>query len=116
VNKFGLNDDDEMQDKPQGQSLSEKLASFPPVAPRMPIDLVAVDAAAAPHGFVSREAIVPLGFEERKRRRRATAPQPTRHLAVRLVQTEYDRFVAYADRHELTYHDAISRLLDLTSE
>jgi len=108
MNKFGLTDDED--EETPGQSLSEKLASFPPVAPRSPIDLIAVDAAAAPHGFVSREAT------EKRRRRRAVPLEPTRHLAIRLVSSEYDRFVAYADRHQLTYHDAISRLLDSSSE
>ena len=76
-----------------------------------------VDAAAAPHGFVSREA-VPVITEAATpgRRRRAVPSEPTRHLAVRMVQSQYDRFVGYADRYQLTYHDAITKLLDAAGE
>jgi hypothetical protein len=117
MNKFGLIDDvpDERTDNPQ--TLVDKLSSFPSVRPRPPIDLKAVDAAALPHGFISREAS-PAPVEERlhPRRRRANPPEPTRHLAIRLVSSQYDRFVAYADRHRITYHEAILKLLDTAGE
>lgn len=84
---------------------------------RSPIDLAEVDAAAAPHGFVSREA-APVVAEAATpgRRRRAVPSQPTRHLAVRMVKSQYDRFVGYADRYKLTYHDAITKPLDAAGE
>ncbi len=109
-----MQDPEEKQTAASTQSISEKLASFPQVRPRPPLDLAAVDAAAAPHGFISREGVTPFpkGHLQRGRRRRATPPEATRHLAIRLVDKEYERFVAYADRHQLTYHDALSRLLD----
>jgi hypothetical protein len=105
-NKFGLLD---AEDEPQtGASLADKLAAFPVVKPRAAVDFAAMDAAAASHGFVSREAI-PL---KETRRRRAIPAEPTRHLAIRLTSSAYDRFVAYADRHKLTYHEALIQLMD----
>ena len=114
MNKFGLLDDDEELGPDVGQSLSEKLAAFPLAAPRHAVDLAAVDAAAAPHGFISREAgpAQGSGSGTHGRRRRVIATEPTRHLAIRLTASQYERFVAYADRHKLTYHDALARLLD----
>jgi len=105
--KFGLIDDpDDVVERSEGKI---DLTGFTPVRKRSPIDLAEVDAAAAPHGFVSREA-------PRERRRRAVRSEPTRHLAVRMVKSQYDRFVGYADRYKLTYHDAITKLLDAAGE
>jgi len=107
--KFGLDDEDQKPDSPD-QKID--LSSFSAVRKRIPIDLDEVDAAAAPHGFISREArpkvIEPVG----SRRRRAVPPEPARQLAVRLVESQYERFVSYADHYQLTYHDAIKKLLD----
>jgi hypothetical protein len=113
--KFGLIDDaDEVVERPEGKI---DLSGFAPVQKRAPIDFAEVDAAAAPHGFVSREAPpVMTGATTHGRRRRAVPTEPTRHLAVRMVQSQYDRFVGYADRHKLTYHDAIMKLLDAAGE
>jgi hypothetical protein len=86
-------------------AFAQKLANFPPSAPRSPINLSEVDAAAAPHGFVSREPRV-------GRKRRTLASEPKRHFSFMMPASQYDRFIAYADRHRLTYHEAISRLLD----
>ena len=114
--KFGLIDDpDDVVERSEGKI---DLSGFAPVQKRSPIDLAEVDAAAAPHGFVSREA-VPVITEATAtpgRRRRAVPAEPTRHLAVRMVQSQYDRFVGYADRYQLTYHDAITKLLDAVGE
>lgn len=115
MNKFGLLEPEE----PNSESrLSEKLSSFPITRQRHELDVEAADAAAARHGFVSREASAPLLSPEttRGRRRRANPPEPTRHLAIRLTEHQYGRFVAYADKHKLTYHDALSRLLDEFSD
>ena len=113
--KFGLIDDpDDVVERSEGKI---DLSGFAPVKKRSPIDLAEVDAAAAPHGFVSREA-APVFAEAASpgRRRRAVPSEPTRHLAVRMVQSQYDRFVGYADRYKLTYHDAITKLLDAVGE
>lgn len=119
MNKFGLLDEDAAVEEMTGQpSFSEKLASFPAAAPKHRIDIAAMDAAAAPHGFVSREVVTsttPLTTQQ-SRRRRLSPVEPTRHLAIRLSTSQYDRFVAYADRHKLTYHDALGRLLDNTTD
>jgi hypothetical protein len=113
--KFGLMDDgDDAVEPPRGKI---DLSGFARVQKRSPVDLVEVDAAAAAHGFVSRE--VPPVLTETPasgRRRRAVPSEPARHLAVRMVQSQYDRFVAYADRYKLTYHDAITKLLDAVGE
>lgn len=114
MSKFGLLDgESELRDE-NTSDFADKLASFPSVKPREPINLAEFDAAAARHGFTSREA-APLNQtvpSVRTGRRRVNAPEPTRHLAIRLVPSQYERFVAYADRHRLTYHDALARLLD----
>lgn len=113
--KFGLIDDpNDAIERSEGKI---DLSGFAPVKKRSPIDLAEMDAAAAPHGFVSREA-VPLVVEAAApgRRRRAVPSEPARHLAVRMVKSQYDRFVGYADRYKLTYNDAISKLLDAAEE
>lgn len=118
MSKFGLleSDADPTAD-PLQPSISERIASFTTVRERHIIDLAQVDAAAAPHGFVSREAIKnEVETSPRVRRRRAVPPEPTRHLAVRLTSSQYNRFVAFADRYQLTYHEALIQLMDRASE
>jgi hypothetical protein len=120
MSKFGL--DDPQDSGADLARLDEKLAAFPPVSPRQRIDVAAVDAAAAEHGFVSREpaaktppptsSVTQWPLSHGGRRRRIAQTEPTRHLAIRLTLSQYDRFVAYADRHQVTYHDALARLLD----
>jgi hypothetical protein len=112
MNKFGLLDDESgTRAEEQEVTISERIAAFPPVRSRGHVDFAAIDAAAAQHGFVSRE--ISEAHETRSGRRRRTVPsEPTRHLAIRLTETAYDRFVAYADRHKLTYHEALIHLLD----
>ena len=126
-NKFGLASDPENE---LFRLIKARLIYrvFQPVKKRTPIDLVEVDAAAAPHGFVSREAIsspvvanTPISAPVARPatvnvRRRVARAEPSRSLAVRMVVPEYDRFVAYADRHQLTYHEAIRKLLDDAGE
>jgi hypothetical protein len=113
--KFGLIDDAVDVAGRSGGKID--LSGFAPVQKRSPIDLAEVDAAAAPHGFVSREAAPVITEVATHGRRRRTVPsEPTRHLAVRMVQSQYDRFVGYADRYQLTYHDAITKLLDAAGE
>lgn len=72
-----------------------------------------VDRVAEAAGFSSRErgpaAAAP-------RRRRSLAPQPSRHLAIRMPEPLFNRFLRYADRHQLTYNDAIAQLLDVAQE
>src|ERR1700722_11045302 len=124
-NKFGLVDDPEDQNSPRP---SLHLSSFAPVKKRAPIDLVEVDAAAAPHGFVSRESVpssivadapsasaVAMPAATHARRILARA-EPSRSPAVRMVVPEYVGFVAYSDGHQLTYHEAIKKLLDEVGE
>jgi hypothetical protein len=68
-----------------------------------------VDRVAEAAGFSSRErgpaTVAP-------RRRRSVAPQPSRHLAIRMPEPLFNRFLRYADKHQLTYNDAIAQLLD----
>lgn len=111
MNKFGLLE--EKSKAPSGASLTDRLASFPPVRSRVSPDLAAMDAAAAEHGFVSREVPTQAEIRSAGRRRKAVSAEPTRHLAIRLPASAYDRFVAYADGKKLTYHDALVELLAL---
>lgn len=116
MNKFGLLDEDVAAAGERGTGkLSDRIAAFPPVRSRGAVDLAAMDAAAASHGFVSRESSA-VRESGAGRRRRAVPSEPTRHLAIRLTEPAYDRFVAYADRHRLTYHEALIRLLDAVTE
>jgi hypothetical protein len=106
---FGLDNltPDQSPAKTMEPDLSARLASFKPTTPRR-IDTAIVDAAAAPHGFTSREPAPP------KRRRRAPrAPRPN-NMGIRLSDGEKERFVAFADKHELpNYSDTIVKLLDI---
>ncbi len=115
MNKFGLLDDTVPTQEQPSSTISDRIAAFPPVRSRGLIDFAAIDAAAAPHGFTSRESAqtheTPSG-----RRRRALPSEPTRHLAIRLSESAYHRFVAYADRQKVTYHEALIRLLDTVGE
>jgi hypothetical protein len=113
--KFGLMDDaDESANKAEGKI---DLSGFAPVKKRSPINLAEIDAAAAPHGFISREAVpITAVAAPITRRRRAVPAEPARQLAVRLVESQYARFLAYADKYQLTYHDAIKKLLDDAGE
>jgi len=109
--KFGLTDDsDEAPSTSEGKI---NLSGFSPVRKRFPVDLAEIDAAAAPHGFISREAApkMPDAIVQRRRRHKGPA-EPARQLALRLVESQYLRFIAFADRYELTYHEALIKLLD----
>ncbi len=109
MSKFGLDAGaPELVQKDQ-LDIADKLAAFSATAPRHRIDIPAMDAAAAHHGFVSREVST---LTSPVRRRRLGVAEPTRHLAIRLTATQYARFVAYADAEKLTYHDALISLLD----
>ncbi len=117
MNKFGLlEDDDAESNTSRATTIGDRIATFSPVKPRGNLDLAAIDAAAASHGFVSRDSSEQTEASVMRRRRRAVPSEPTRHLAIRLNSSAYNRFVAYADRYKLTYHDALVRLLDSTGE
>ena len=105
MSKFGLDSASQTTPKQPANDLSEKLASFAPSNAKLPVAISELDAAAKPHGFVSREG-------PSLRRRRTASLEPKRHLSFMIAESEYNRFIQYADRHRLTYHDAISRLLD----
>jgi len=106
--KFGLMSDDPETPPADAQAaLTQRLSAFPSGTRPAPLALREVDAAAAAHGFVSREQTV-----NRPRRRRFAVTEPTRHLAIRLPESQYNRFVSYADHLKLTYHDALRQLLD----
>jgi hypothetical protein len=108
MSKFGFDPEDDSMEVSKND-LADRLASFPPSAPKTAIDLAAVDAAAAPYGFISREA-------GKSRKRRVVPTEPKRQLSVMLPESKYNRFVAYADRHRLTYEEVISRFLEAVVE
>jgi hypothetical protein len=112
MSKFGLPADTESSGSPPS-SISDRLANFQPSTPRK-INIEEVDSAAAPHGFVSREPIE-TGPPANRRRRRAKK-EPTRNLGIRLPLSQFERFVEYADKHGIGYHDAIKRLLDQATD
>jgi hypothetical protein len=104
MSKFGLDLEPEEADAPKND-MATRLANFPPSTPKTAIDLTAADAAAAQHGFISREATP-------KRRRRVVPSEPKRQLSILMPVSKYERFVAYADRHRLTYEEVIARFLE----
>lgn len=92
---------------PKEPDISTRIANFGPTTPRR-IDTAIVDAAAAPHGFTSREPAPP------KRRRRAPRQPRPNNMGIRLSDEEKDRFIAFADRNNLpNYSEAIVMLLDI---
>jgi hypothetical protein len=109
MGNFGL--EELARDKPSASStapdLSTRLANFKPNAPRR-IDTAIVDAAAAPHGFISREQALP------KRRRVAPREPRPNNMGIRLSDGEKARFIAFADKHKSqNYSEAIVKLLDI---
>jgi hypothetical protein len=107
MNKFGLDNSEEEVIPASPVNLTAKLATFPVVRSprRAQIDIPAMDEAAATHGFTSREAGV-------RRRRRRLPTEETRHLAMRVTKSEYDRFEAYADDHKMLYAEALTHLMN----
>jgi hypothetical protein len=104
MSKFGL----EMEpDAAPRSDLADRLASFPPSVAKTAINLAEVDAAAASLGFTSREA---------GRKRRVVPSEPKRQLSIMMPVSKYNRFVAYADRHRLTYEETISRFLERATD
>jgi len=88
-------------------ALSSRIANFKAAPPRR-IDTAIVDAAAAPHGFTSREPTPP------KRRRVAPREPRPNNMGIRLSDGEKARFVAFADKHKCqNYSEAIVKLLDI---
>ena len=104
MSKFGL-DLDPQEAVAEKNDLASKLANFPPSIAKTSVDLVAMDAAAATHGFISREATP-------RRRSRVVPSEPKRQLSILMPISRYDRFVAYADENRMTYEEAINHLLD----
>jgi hypothetical protein len=91
--------------------VSARLKQFTPTPPRSKVDPAEVDAAGARHGFTSRE---PSPAATRKRRK--IAKEPSRDLSFRLGDSEFDRFVAFADKYRLTYQEAVVYLLRIAEE
>jgi hypothetical protein len=108
MSKFGFDSDDEPQ-TPAQDDLASRIASFPRSVPKTAVDLKEVDAAAESHGFVSREAAP-------RRRRRMVPTEPKRQLSIMMPVSRFEQFVAYADRHRLTYEEVISRFLDRATD
>ncbi|SNT37106.1 hypothetical protein SAMN05421770_10980 [Granulicella rosea] len=112
--KFGFTPDDPIDLEAAEEPLDLARAFQPtPITRVSPPRLAEMDRVAQAAGFTSREntpAAPP------PRRRRVVTAQPTRFLAVRAPESLYQRFVRYADKHQLTYHDAIAQLLDTAGE
>jgi hypothetical protein len=108
MSKFGLDMEPDSTNTAKSD-MASRLASFPPSSPKTAIDLVAVDAAGATHGFISREV-------GNSRKRRVVPSEPKRQLSIMMPVSKYDRFVAYADRHRLTYEETISRFMDRATD
>lgn len=129
--RFGLkNNETSPERESETPDLSARLRTFPMGGsePLPTINFAEVDAAGERRGFVSREASSPVAnstppghaeplpnLQERPRKRRRIETEPTRDLSFCMGYTEFDRFVAFADRHKLTYRQAVVRLLDIAA-
>jgi hypothetical protein len=104
------------KDDPLTQDMSSRLSQFAASKPETRINVAEVDAAAARHGFSSREPGTQLAAPPSSGRgRRKVAKEPTRDLSFRLGYSEMDRFQAFADQHKLTYQKAVVMLLDIAN-
>jgi hypothetical protein len=105
--KFGFIPEEEEQ--PQDLALQ-----FEPTPVDRPLhSLLESDRVAEAAGFTSREPGAPA---EPPRRRRVNREHASRALAIRMTESQFTRFLRYADRHELTYSDTIAHLLDIAGE
>ncbi len=105
--KFGFIPEEEEQ--PQDLALQ-----FEPTPVHRPLHSIQEsDLVAEAAGFASRERSAP---PEPTRRRRVNREPATRALAIRMTESQFTRFLRYADRHELTYSDTIAHLLDIAGE
>lgn len=99
----------EQSEPPQDLALQ-----FQPTPVDRPLhSIVESDQLAEAAGFQSRERNRP---PEPPRRRRVNREHAARTLSIRMTESQYARFLRYADRHELTYNDSISQLLDISGE
>jgi hypothetical protein len=105
--KFGFTS----EQPPSEQDLALQFRPTP--VSRKNLAIEEVDRVAEAAGFSSRERGAATAAP---RRRRSVAPQPSRHLAIRMPESLFNRFLRYADRHQLTYNDAIAQLLDAVKE
>ena len=105
--KFGFIPEEE--EHPQDLALQ-----FEPTPVHRPAhSILESDLQAEAAGFASRERAAPV---EPPRRRRVNREPATRALAIRMTESQFARFLRYADRHELTYSDTIAHLLDIAGE
>ena len=105
--KFGFIPEEEEEPK-------DLALSFEPTPVARPFhSVVESDRMAEAAGFASRERSASV---DKPRRRRVNREHATRALAIRMTESQFARFLRYADRHELTYSDAISHLLDVAGE
>jgi len=99
---------------PEEEEPKDLALSFEPTPVARPFhSIVESDRVAETAGFASRERSGPA---EKPRRRRVSREYAARALAIRMTESQFARFLRYADRHELTYSDAISHLLDIAGE
>jgi hypothetical protein len=105
--KFGFIPEEE--EPPQDLALQFK----PTPVDRPPHSILELDRVAEAAGFTSREPSAPV---EPPRRRRVNREHASRALAIRMTESQFARFLRYADRHELTYSDTIAHLLDIAGE
>ena len=99
---------------PEEEEPKDLALSFEPTPVARPFhSVVESDRMAEAAGFASRERSAPV---EKPLRRRVNREHATRALAIRMTESQFARFLRYADRHQLTYNDAISLLLDVAGE
>ena len=69
------------------------------------------DKLAEQRGFSSREPVT-ARFVGGRRQPRGVQVEETRQLSIRMPVSLYEDFVSFADKHKLTYNEAIRALLD----
>lgn len=109
MSKFGLDDlKEDRTPTDAAEQLSARLSRFPSSTSgsRQNINTAEIDAAAAPHGFVSRDPIAPRG-------RRSIPKEPTKAVGFNLPVSDYERFKAFADRNRVSFQRALGMLLQI---
>ena len=103
--------DPEEADEETRADLRHLLSRVPVAAAPTRLHPEVSDKLAQQHGFSSREPVVPR-FVGGRRQPRGVQIEGTRQLSIRMPVSLYEDFVSFADKHKLTYNEAIRTLLD----
>lgn len=101
----------ESAEEPKAEKLRQLVTRVPVATPPTRLHPEISDKLAQQHGFSSRESS-PSRFVGIRRQPRGLQVEQTRQLSIRMPVSLYEDFVDFADRHKMTYNEAIRALLD----